>query len=34
MSIISAFPGLRARLVCGRFCEQQRDAAVRMRSAG
>jgi cellulose synthase/poly-beta-1,6-N-acetylglucosamine synthase-like glycosyltransferase len=34
MSIISAFPGLRARLVCGRFCDEQGDSAVRMRSAG
>jgi hypothetical protein len=25
MSIISAFPGLRAELVCGRFCAEQQD---------
>jgi hypothetical protein len=34
MSIISAFPGLPAGLVCGRFCEEQQDASNGMQSAG
>ncbi len=33
MSVISAFPGLRAELVCGRFCEEQRDTSAGVQPA-
>jgi len=33
MSIISAFPGLHASLICGRFCDEPRDAAAGVQPA-